>query len=413
MTHGDERLAPARFGRELSRITALTPVTINDWLHRQAHAERFTLPHPAVMREAFGQLGTQMLRHWGRVAESQAHLWRDWTRIWQHNAFGTGELPKAAAAAREDRRFQGEPWRANPTFDLLRQSYYAAADQIREATRDITVDLAPHHRERVRFYTERTVEALAPTNHAATNPEVLQETLRTGGENLLRGSRQALEDLARGHGQLRISQTRIPDFELGRDIATSPGKVIYQNELMQLIQFSPTTETVARRPLLIVPPWINKYYILDLTPRKSFIQWAVNQGLTVFLISWINPDASYAEVGFEDYMRRGPLAALDAIEPATGEREVNTIGYCIGGTLLACTLAWLRARADERVQSATFFTSLLDFSDVGPLSVVHRCRADRAHGGGDEPAWLPRRQPLGQCLQSAPGARPHLGLCGQ
>ncbi len=369
MADRDHPLAPERARRELTRISALTPITISDWLHRQAHGDRFTLPHPAVMRDAFNQLGLQMLRHWGRVAESQAHLCRDWTLIWQRNWLGTGELPEAAAAACEDRRFQGEPWRANLAFDVLRQSYHAAAHQIREATQDITAGLGPQERDRVRFYTERTVEALAPTNHAATNPEVLQETLRTGGENLLRGSRHALEDLARGHGQLRISQTRIDDFELGRDIAATPGKVVYQNALMQLIQYSPTTETVARHPLLIVPPWINKYYILDLVPRKSFIQWAVNQGLTVFLISWVNPDASYAEVTFEDYMQRGPLAALDAIEQATGEREINTIGYCIGGTLLACTLAWLRARDDERVQSATFFTSLLDFSDVGPLSV--------------------------------------------
>ena len=369
MTDNNPRLTPERCHQELGRISALCPVIINDWIHRQTHADSFTLPHPKVMREAFSGLGAQMVRHWGRVAESQAKLWGELNQIWQRNVLGTSELPETARSAFDDRRFQGEGWGENPAFDVLRQSYLAAAHQVREATRDITADLDNHERDKIRFYTERTIEALAPTNSAATNPDVLRETLRTGGENLVRGSRHLLEDMARGHGQPRIRQTDIGNFELGRDIAATPGKVVYQNALMQLIQYSPSTEQVARRPLLIIPPWINKYYILDLTTKKSFIQWAVNQGLTVFLVSWVNPDASYAEVTFEDYMRRGPVAAMDAVEQATGERELNAIGYCIGGTLLASTLAWLRARGDDRVQSATFFTSLLDFTDVGPLSV--------------------------------------------
>jgi len=369
MSDQSERAAAQRYGYELARITALYPVVINDWVQRQAQADRFVLPEPKIVGDAFNALGQQIMQHWGDVVASQARLGSDLVQLWQHHALGIGGPPASAGKARSDRRFQGEAWANNPVFDLLSQTYHAFAHHMQEVTETVTADADRAQRDRMRFYTERLIEALAPTNHPATNADVVAETLRRGGENLLQGHRHFLEDLVRGGGRLRIRQTDLSAFELGRDIAAAPGKVVYQNDLMQLIQYTPTTEEVARRPLLIVPPWINKYYILDLSSRKSFIQWAVDQGHTVFLISWVNPDASYAEVTFEDYMQRGLLTALDAIEQATGEREVNTIGYCIGGTLLACTLAWLRAQGDTRVASATFFTALLDFSDVGPLSV--------------------------------------------
>jgi polyhydroxyalkanoate synthase len=210
---------------------------------------------------------------------------------------------------------------------------------------------------------------MAPSNFLLTNPEVLRRTVETGGENLVRGLNNLLADLERGKGRLQIKMTDYEAFKVGENIATTPGSVVYQNDLMQLIQYNPSTETVLKRPLLIIPPWINKYYILDLRPKNSFIRWAVAQGHTVFVISWVNPDERLAEKSFADYMREGPLAALGAIEQATGEREVNAIGYCIGGTLMACTLAWMAAKRDSRIRSATFLTTMVDFAEAGELSV--------------------------------------------
>jgi polyhydroxyalkanoate synthase len=202
-----------------------------------------------------------------------------------------------------------------------------------------------------------------------TNPEVLRKTAETGGENLLKGLSNLLTDLERGKGQLRIRMTDETKFKVGENIAVTPGKVVFRNDLMELIQYQPTTETVLKRPLLIIPPWINKFYILDLRPKNSFIRWAVEQGHTVFVVSWVNPDETLAEKGFDDYMREGPYAALDAIEKATGERAINAIGYCLGGTLLSCTLAHMQAKRDTRIKSATFFTTMIDFAEAGELGV--------------------------------------------
>jgi polyhydroxyalkanoate synthase len=210
---------------------------------------------------------------------------------------------------------------------------------------------------------------MAPTNFALTNPEVLRTTIESGGENLLKGLSNLLDDLERGKGKLAIKMTDMEAFKVGENIAVTPGKVIFQTDLMQLLQYSPTTETVARRPLLIIPPWINKFYILDLRERNSFIKWAVGEGHTVFVVSWVNPDERLAEKTFDDYMLEGPLAALDAIEKATGEKEVNVVGYCLGGTLLACTLAYMATKKDERFVSATFLTTMVDFVEAGELSV--------------------------------------------
>jgi polyhydroxyalkanoate synthase len=229
--------------------------------------------------------------------------------------------------------------------------------------------LDPHTAKKAAFYTRQMVDALSPGNFATTNPQVLKATLESGGENLLKGLSHMLEDLELGKGKLRLKLTDLNAFKLGENIATTPGKVVFQNDLMQLLQFDPSTEKVHKTPLLITPPWINKFYILDLKPKNSFIKWALEQGHTVFVISWVNPDESLAHKSFADYLLEGPLAALDAIEQATGEKQANIVGYCIGGTLVASTLAYMAAKRDNRAKSATFFTSLVDFSDVGELSV--------------------------------------------
>ncbi len=267
-----------------------------------------------------------------------------------------------------DRRFRDPEWSANPVFEYIKATYQIYANALLKLALD-TEGLEEKTMHKVAFYTRQFVDAMAPTNFALTNPEVMRATLESGGANLIEGLRNFLEDIDPATGRLRTRMVDKSRFQLGENIAASPGAVIFQNELMQLIQYAPTTARVRRRPLLIVPPWINKFYVLDLQPRNSFIRWAVAQGHTVFVISWVNPDASLRDKDFADYMAAGPLAALDAIEKATGEREANVIGYCIGGTLLGATLAYMQARGDRRVRSATFFTAMLDFSEPGDLGV--------------------------------------------
>jgi polyhydroxyalkanoate synthase len=227
----------------------------------------------------------------------------------------------------------------------------------------------PKVAQKVDFYSRQFVDALSPSNFLLTNPEVLRKTVETGGENLLKGLTNLLTDLELGRGRLRIRMTDTEAFRLGENIATTPGKVVWQTPLMQLIQYAPATETVLKRPLLIMPPWINKFYILDLRAKNSFVRWAVSQGHTVFMVSWVNPDEDLSAKDFENYMTEGVLAALDAIEKITGESEINAIGYCLGGTLLACTLAWMAVKRDRRIRSATFLVTLLDFSEAGELGV--------------------------------------------
>ena len=230
-------------------------------------------------------------------------------------------------------------------------------------------DLDPHTRQKAEFYVKQVANALSPSNFVLTNPELLRETLGSNAENLARGMHMLAEDIEAGGGDLKIRQSDATKFEVGRNLAMTPGKVIFENELMQLIQYAPSTPTVLKTPLLICPPWINKFYVLDLTPEKSFIKWCVDQGLTVFVISWVNPDERLKDKDFEDYMRQGPLAALDAIEQATGENKVHTIGYCVGGTLLSITLAYMAAKNDHRVASATLFAAQVDFTHAGDLKV--------------------------------------------
>ncbi|MBO4224538.1 alpha/beta hydrolase [Bradyrhizobium neotropicale] len=280
-----------------------------------------------------------------------------------------GQEAKAAIdPAPRDKRFADPEWRSNQFFDFILQLYLLTTQWAQELVRNAE-GIDPHTRKKAEFYVQQITNALAPSNFVLTNPEVLRTTMETNGDNLVRGMKMLAEDIEAGHGTLRIRQSDPTNLAVGVNMATTPGKVIYQNELMQLIQYSPTTETVLRTPLLIVPPWINKYYILDLRPEKSFIKWCVDQGLTVFVISWVNPDRDLGKKTFSDYMTEGPLTAMDIIEKVTGEMKVHTVGYCVGGTLLAATLAWLAEKRRVRVTSATFFASQVDFTHAGDLLV--------------------------------------------
>jgi polyhydroxyalkanoate synthase len=278
------------------------------------------------------------------------------------------QAPPTIEPAPRDKRFKDPEWKSNQFFDFVMQLYLLTTQHARDLVRNAE-GLDPHTRKKAEFYVQQITNAFAPSNFILTNPEILRETLASSGDNLVRGMKMLAEDIEAGNGTLRIRQSDASSLAVGVNMATTPGKVIFQNELMQLIQYAPATENVLRTPLLIVPPWINKFYILDLKPEKSLIKWCVDQGITVFVISWVNPDKSLGAKTFDDYMKEGPLAAIDVIERATGELKVHTMGYCVGGTLLASTLAWLAAKRRVRLTSATLLAAQVDFSHAGDLLV--------------------------------------------
>ncbi|MSO54474.1 MAG: class I poly(R)-hydroxyalkanoic acid synthase [Rhodospirillales bacterium] len=325
---------------------------------------------PLNARPAFAALGAKMMQDPGRLMDAQIGLWRDYLDLWANSARRMlgAEATNTIEPDKADRRFKDAAWTENEVFNVIKQSYLLTARAIQAAVADVE-GLEPDQARKAEFYTRQIVAALAPTNFAFTNPEVLRATMDSRGENLIKGLTNLLDDIENGKGRLQIRMTDLKAFKVGGNVATTPGKVVYQNELMQLIQYTPTTPKVHKRPLLVVTPWINKFYILDLSEKNSYIRWAVAQGHTVFVISWVNPNAALAKKSFEDYMLEGPLAAIDAITKATGEPDVNAVGYCIGGTLLATTLAYMASKKDERIVSATFFTTMIDFTDSGDLGV--------------------------------------------
>ena len=305
-----------------------------------------------------------------RALELQTSLGRAYLDLWAgavHRMAGETYEPTAKPAA-TDKRFADPEWSSNQFFDFLKQAYLLTADWANKIVKEAD-GVDPLTRQRAEFYVKQMINAVAPSNFVLTNPALLRETMESKAENLVSGMKMLTEDIQAGKGNLKIRQSDASGFEVGKNLATTPGKVIFQNELMQLIQYAPSTEKVLKAPLLIVPPWINKFYVLDLTPEKSFIKWCVDQGLTVFVVSWVNPDARQSNMGFEDYMTLGPLAALDVIKEITGETKVHTIGYCVGGTLLAIALAYLAAKKKRGVLSATLFTAQVDFRHAGDLLV--------------------------------------------
>jgi len=327
-------------------------------------------PEMAEVFSALGRVAEYYATDARRAMEAQTALSTKFFELWgaTMKRLGGEKTEDVIAPEPGDKRFADPEWRDNPYFDFIKQAYILtsrwADDLVRRAD-----ELDPHTRDKAAFYMRQVTSALSPSNFLATNPELLRATLAESGENLVRGMKMMAEDIEAGKGQLRIRQADAAKFKLGVNLAATPGKVVFRNELIELIQYAPSTPTVYKRPLLIVPPWINKYYVLDLNPEKSFIRWAVAQGLTVFVVSWVNPDERHIDKGFEAYMREGIFAALEAIEAATGEDDVAAIGYCVGGTLLAVTLAFMAEIGDKRISSATFFTTQVDFADPGDLKI--------------------------------------------
>lgn len=305
------------------------------------------------------------------LAKTQLELVNEHLKLWGWWAgklLGKEGTPYIDAGSR-DRRFADPTWTTSAVYDFIKQNYLVNARWLQNAM-DLVGGLDEHERQKLNFFTRQFIDAMSPSNYALTNPEVMRTLIESNGESLVSGLSNLLTDLERSHGSLRISMTDETAFELGKNIATTPGKVVYQNDLMQLIQFAPATEKVYATPLLLIPAWINKYYIFDLTAERSYVKWLTEKGYTVFVISWVNPDAKLGRKSFEDYLREGPLAALDVVEEITGQKQTAIVGYCLGGTLTAIMLSYLKAAGKaSRVASATYLTTLVDFTQAGDIRV--------------------------------------------
>jgi len=361
---------PTELAKNMVTVIGQCQKLLGDYLKHQAESSDPRAIDPYNIGGAFTQLLSRMMAHPRKLIEAQLGLWHDYMNLWHATArrmLGESVEPVIAPLP-GDKRFKYSAWDDNEVFDFIKQSYLLTTRWVQTTIADVE-GLDPASRKKVEFYTKQFADAIAPTNFLLTNPEVLRTTLAENGKNLVRGLSNVLEDLERGKGKLAIRQTDMDAFEVGRNVAVSPGKVVFRNELIELLQYDPAGETVFKTPLLIFPPWINKFYILDLNKEKSFIRWATEQGLTVFVVSWVNPDATLAKKSFADYMQNGVFAALEAVEKATGEREVNTIGYCIGGTLLGTTLAYMAETGDTRIKSTTFFAAQMDFTEAGDLTI--------------------------------------------
>ena len=364
---------PAIVSRTMADVAERGQRIVNDFLRRQAEQPNTAADatvDPFNIGSAFMEMTTRLMRDPARLVQAQLGFWQDYMTLWQNTTRRImGDVtPPVIAEDAKDKRFKDDAWRESEVFDFIRQSYLLSARFFRTVAED-KEGLDPRTSQKVDFYTRQFVDAMSPTNFLLTNPEVLRRTVETGGENLLKGLSNLLADLDRGRGKLRIRMTDDTKFALGENIAITPGQVVFQNDLMQLIQYTPTTETVLKRPLLILPPWINKFYILDLRPKNSFIRWAVSQGHTVFVCSWVNPDERHRHKNWEAYINEGIIFGLDTVEESTGERDVNVIGYCVGGTLLAAGLALMARNGEDRIKSATLFTTQVDFTEAGELKV--------------------------------------------
>jgi polyhydroxyalkanoate synthase len=360
---------PAEMSKNFVKIASQSQQLLADFMKRNELQDQ-PGPDPLNLGAAFAEFYNKLLSNPANLFEAQLELWQSYINLWNNAAqrFLGGESGPAITQEPSDRRFRHEAWNDGHIFDFIKQSYLVTANWIQKTTNRVE-GMDRKTAEKVRFYTRQFVDAMAPSNFVMTNPEVLKATIESNGENLVNGLENLLEDLERGKGKLAIKMTDLSAFEVGRNIAITPGKVVYQNDLMQLIQYEPRTETVYKTPLMIVPPWINKFYILDLKPENSLVRWALDQGHTVFIVSWVNPDERHLDKTFESYAFEGILDGLEAVRKATGEHHVNVLGFCIGGTLLASTLAYMAATGDDRIATATFLAAQVDFVDAGELQV--------------------------------------------
>jgi polyhydroxyalkanoate synthase len=366
----DQRAGLEKLSINLARAAVAAQGVIAEAALRQADRPTALSADPFHVGPALGEIMGRLAGQPDRLLRAQASLYGRYMELWRSTAMraaGDSQAP-VATPAKGDKRFLDPEWSDNPVFDAIKQSYLITSDWLNSLVSDVD-GVDPLAKRRVEFFTRMLTDAFSPSNFLLTNPAALREAMASHGESIARGMENFAADIERGGGQLAISQTDFDQFRVGENVATAPGKVVFQNEIMQLLQFAPSTETVSVIPLLIFPPWINKFYIMDLRPENSMIRWLTAQGLTVFVTSWVNPDVELASKTFEDYLHEGIYAAIDAVQRQTGVKTVNTVGYCIGGTLLSCALAHMAARGDERVSSATFFAAQQDFSEAGDLLI--------------------------------------------
>jgi polyhydroxyalkanoate synthase subunit PhaC len=360
------------FSRNLARVVEEGGKALAAYLkpREDGHGNREFADEVNEVAKTLGQVAQYWLADPQRTLELQTRLGKAYLDLWASAAKRLAGEPAepVAVPAPNDKRFADPEWTSNQFFDFLKQAYLLSTRFANQMVSEAG-NLDPHTRHKAEFYVRQIANAVSPSNFVLTNPELLRETVASNAQNLVTGMQMLAEDIRAGGGDLRIRQSDAALFEVGRNLAVTPGKVILQNEIMQLIQYAPSTPTVLKKPLLIVPPWINKFYVLDLMPEKSFIKWCVDQGITVFCVSWVNPDAHLAKKSWEDYINEGPLAALEAIKQATGEDQVHSVGYCVGGTLLSLALAAMAARGDERIVSATMMAAQVDFTYAGDLKV--------------------------------------------
>ncbi|WP_293904976.1 class I poly(R)-hydroxyalkanoic acid synthase [Phenylobacterium sp.] len=366
----DQRAQIEQLSMNLARAALTAQGAIAEMALRQADRPSALSPDPFHVAPALTQVMGRLAAQPDRLMRAQADLFSRYLDLWQSTARRAGgEAPDPVVSpAKGDKRFADPDWSDNPVFDVIKQSYLLTSNWLNRLVSDVD-GIDPLEKRRVEFFMKMLTDAFSPSNFLASNPAALKEVMATGGQSLVKGMENFQADLNRGGGTLSIAQTDYEMFKIGENVATAPGKVVFRNEIIELLQFSPTTEQVYEIPLLIFPPWINKFYILDLRPENSMIRWLASQGITVFVASWVNPDAALATKTFEDYMRQGIYEGVAAARTQAGVEQVNTVGYCIGGTLLSATLAHMAAKGDASIASATFFAAQQDFSEAGDLLI--------------------------------------------
>ena len=368
---GDDDAAKlARLTENLKKIEDLSVRLTAALAHQKAYDSALDGPGQALMMQAASAYLSTLMQNPSKIIEQQVSYWGKTLSHYAEaqRALASGELRTPPDPTPQDRRFANPLWATHPFFNFVKQQYLIGAQAVQSTVADLD-GLAARERQRVEYFTKQIVDMMAPTNFLATNPDALAKAIETDGMSLVQGLQNLVADVEANDGQLAVSLADRSAFQLGENLATTPGAVVFRNDMLELIQYSPSTDTVYETPLLIFPPWINKYYVLDLGPRNSLIKWIVDQGFTLFVVSWVNPDASYADTSMDDYIQSGYLAAMAAVRAITGQAQMNTVGYCIAGTTLGLTLAHLQHTGDAPVKSATFFTTLADFSDPGEVGV--------------------------------------------
>lgn len=359
-----------RLNANLAKLEQLSQRLVVALSQRKQHDPALNGPSSEVYMKAAAAYVAEMMQNPSKIIEHQISYWGKSLKhyVEAQQALASGQLKAPEDTGPKDKRFANPLWDTHPYFNFVKQQYQINAEAIQTALGDMEA-LEPIDRRRVEYFTKQIVDMLAPTNFLATNPDALEKAVATDGESLVKGLENLIADIEGNSGDILVSLADKEAFHVGKNIATTPGSVVYRNKMFELIQYAPTTETVYKTPLLIFPPWINKFYVMDLKPSNSLIKWIVDQGFTLFVVSWVNPDASYRDIGMDDYIRDGYLRAMAEVRRITGEKQINAVGYCIAGTTLSLTLAHLERAGDKSVKSATLFTTLTDFSDPGEVGV--------------------------------------------